>query len=66
VVDGDDRLVGMITLGDIAAKTFDEEIDVAQSLGGISEPAEPDRSGQSRAGGRSSMTKEELEKAVGR
>lgn len=49
VVDGADRLVGMITLGDIAAKTSDEEIDVAQSLGEISEPAEPDRRGRAAA-----------------
>jgi len=51
VVDEDERLVGMVTLGDIAAKTDDEGMDVAQSLGDISEPAEPDRSGQSRASG---------------
>lgn len=51
VVDGQEHLVGIITLGDIAAKSDDEEMDVAQSLGDISEPAEPDRSSQSRASG---------------
>lgn len=51
VVDAQDRLVGIISLGDIAAKTSDEEMDVAGSLGDISEPAEPDRSGNSSASG---------------
>ena len=51
VVDRKEHLVGIITLGDIAAKTSDEEMDVAQSLGEISEPASPDRSSQSRASG---------------
>lgn len=51
VVDGQEHLVGIITLGDIAAKSDDEEMDVAQSLGDISEPAEPDRSSQSKASG---------------
>jgi CBS domain-containing protein len=51
VVDRKAHLVGIITLGDIAAKTSDEEMDVAQSLGEISEPASPDRSSQSRASG---------------
>ncbi len=51
VVDGEEHLVGIITLGDIAAKSDDEEMDVAQSLGDISEPAEPDRSSQSKASG---------------
>jgi CBS domain-containing protein len=45
VVDGNQRLVGIVTLGDIAAKGADEEIDVGTSLGDISSPAEPDRSG---------------------
>lgn len=45
VVDGNQRLVGIITLGDIAAKGPEDEIDVAMSLGEISSPAEPDRSG---------------------
>jgi CBS domain-containing protein len=45
VVDGNQRLVGIVTLGDIAAKGADEEVDVGTSLGDISSPAEPDRSG---------------------
>ena len=51
VVDGDEHLVGMITIGDIAAKAKNEDRDVGQSLSEISEPAEPDRSGQSKASG---------------
>ena len=49
VLDGQDRLVGIISLGDIAAKDPDEDADVAASLGNISLPAEPDRSSQSQA-----------------
>lgn len=44
VVDGNDRLVGIVSLGDIAAKDTGDELDVAQSLGNISTPAAPDRS----------------------
>ena len=44
VVDGNQKLVGIVTLGDIAAKNPDDEVDVAMSLGDISSPAEPDRS----------------------
>jgi CBS domain-containing protein len=51
VVDAEQRLVGIITLGDIAAKDPDDEGDVAMSLGDISSPAEPDRSNQSSASG---------------
>lgn len=51
VVDREEHLVGIITLGDIAAKSDNEEMDVAQSLGEISEPASPDRSSQSKASG---------------
>ncbi len=51
VVDSQDRLVGIVTLGDIAAKSPVDEGEVAASLGDISEPAEPDRSGESRARG---------------
>jgi CBS domain-containing protein len=51
VIDQQKRLVGMITIGDIAAKDPDDDVDVAMSLGDISEPAEPDRSGQSEASG---------------
>lgn len=44
VVDGNQRLVGIVSLGDIAAKNPGDEADVAMSLGDISSPAEPDRS----------------------
>lgn len=44
VVDGNQRLVGIVSLGDIAAKDTEDEADVAMSLGDISSPAEPDRS----------------------
>jgi CBS domain-containing protein len=44
VVDENQRLVGIVTLGDIAAKGAEEEADVGTSLGDISSPAEPDRS----------------------
>jgi hypothetical protein len=40
-----------VTLGDIADKDAENEIDVATSLADISSPAEPDRSGQSQASG---------------
>ncbi len=55
VVDRNDRLVGIVSLGDIAAKQAASEPQahhqVGQSLGDISEPAEPDRSHQSQASG---------------
>jgi len=51
VVDGQERLVGIVTIGDIASKDPDDELDLAMSLGDISEPAEPDRSSQSKASG---------------
>jgi CBS domain-containing protein len=44
VVDGGQRIVGIVSLGDIAAKNPEDEADVAMSLGDISSPAEPDRS----------------------
>ena len=44
VVDGNGRLIGIVSLGDIAAKNPEDEADVAMSLGDISSPAEPDRS----------------------
>lgn len=44
VVDGQQQLVGIITLGDIAAKGVEDEDEVAESLSEISAPAEPDRS----------------------
>jgi len=48
VVDGNDKLVGIVSLGDVAAKTPEEEEDIALSLGDISTPAEPDRSGSGK------------------
>jgi len=51
VVDNQDRLVGIVTLGDVAAKQPQQHGQVASSLGGISQPAEPDRSSQSQASG---------------
>ena len=49
VLDRDKQLVGMLTLGDMATKT--NEKTAAQTLESISEPAAPDRSGQSQASG---------------
>lgn len=43
VLDGDERLIGIVSLGDIAAKDPADEQDIALSLGDISSPAEPDR-----------------------
>ena len=43
VVDAQDRLIGILSLGDIAAKGPDGNADVANSLGDISSPSEPDR-----------------------
>lgn len=51
VLDREEKLVGMLSLGDIAAKGGDDEEDIAISLGDISSPAEPDRSNQSQASG---------------
>ncbi len=48
VVDADERLVGILTLGDIAAKSPEDDSDVAASLGEISTPAEPDLAGPGR------------------
>jgi CBS domain-containing protein len=45
VVDAQERLVGIVSLGDVAAKGVGDELDVAASLGDISEPAAPDRAG---------------------
>ena len=50
VVDDNQRLVGIVSLGDIAAKNPEDEVDVAMSLGDISTPAEPDRSGPAQGG----------------
>lgn len=51
VVDNQDHLVGIVSLGDIAVKSPEEQDDLALSLGDISSPAEPDRCGQSQASG---------------
>ena len=56
VVDDNQRLIGIVTLGDIAAKNPEDEADVAMSLGDISSPAEPDRSGESQAQSSKSTT----------
>ena len=45
VVDGKQRLVGIVTIGDIAAKDRNDDAEVAESLGDISSPAAPDRNG---------------------
>jgi CBS-domain-containing membrane protein len=51
VVDSQQRLVGIVSLGDIADKDPENQEDVGVSLGDISSPAQPDRSGQSQASG---------------
>ena len=43
VVDAKQRLVGIVTIGDIAAKDRNDGAEVAESLGDISSPAAPDR-----------------------
>lgn len=50
VVNRDKHLVGMVTLGDIATKTH--RSDVGDTLGDISEPVAPQRSGVSAASGK--------------
>jgi CBS domain-containing protein len=49
VVDDNQRLVGILSLGDVAAK--DLTADTSTTLKTISTPAEPDRSGTSKAAG---------------
>lgn len=44
VVDGSQKLVGIVSIGDIAAKDRNNDADVAESLGDISSPAAPDKS----------------------
>jgi CBS domain-containing protein len=44
VVDQQDRLVGIVSIGDIANKSARDNAEVGDSLGDISSPAEPDRS----------------------
>ena len=43
--------MGIVTIGDIAAKDPAEDAEVGKSLGDISSPARPDRSSQSQASG---------------
>jgi CBS domain-containing protein len=43
VMDRQERLVGMVSLGDIATKSADEN-EVKDTLEGISQPSQPDRS----------------------
>ena len=50
VMDRQQHVVGILSLGDIAAKV--SGADASEALEGISEPAEPDRSGNSQASGR--------------
>jgi CBS domain-containing protein len=52
VVDKQEKLVGIVSLGDIADKDPEDESSLASSLGDISSPAQPDRSGQSQASGK--------------
>jgi CBS domain-containing protein len=49
IVDHDRKLVGVISLGDLAAKG--DAHDASEALRDISTPSEPDRSGQSAASG---------------
>lgn len=51
VVDRERRLVGMVSLGDLATKAEEADDEAADALRGISEPSEPNRSGQSAASG---------------
>jgi CBS domain-containing protein len=59
VVDDNQRLVGIVSLGDIAAKSVEEEADVGTSLGDISSPAEPDRS---ESGGKQSQSQSQSQR----
>jgi CBS domain-containing protein len=43
VVDAQQRLVGIVSIGDIASKVRNDDAEVAESLGDISSPAAPDR-----------------------
>ncbi len=49
VLDRDKRLVGIVSLGDLAAKG--DQAQAGEALADISEPARPNRSGQSAASG---------------
>ena len=43
VLDGERRLVGIVSLGDLAVRQNGQHIDVDGALRGISSPSEPDR-----------------------
>ncbi|MBI1188671.1 MAG: CBS domain-containing protein [Alphaproteobacteria bacterium] len=43
VLDGNRRLVGMISLGDLATRCEDESISIEHALARISQPSRPDR-----------------------
>ncbi len=43
VVDAKQKLVGIVSIGDIASKDRNDDAEVAESLGDISSPAAPDR-----------------------
>jgi CBS domain-containing protein len=43
VVGDDQKLVGIVSIGDIAAKDRNDDAELVESLGDISSPAEPDR-----------------------
>jgi CBS domain-containing protein len=49
VVDREKHLVGMVSLGDVAVKADRDQ--AGEALAGVSQPAEPDRSGTSAASG---------------
>lgn len=49
IVDRNHRLVGIVALGDLAVKA--DAAEAGQTLGAVSEPAQPDRSHQSAASG---------------
>lgn len=51
VLDRDRHVVGILSIGDVAAKAGSSDADVGEALSGISEPAEPDRSNLSAASG---------------
>ena len=55
VVDADDQLIGIVSIGDIAAKGTGGHASVGGSLGAISSPAEPDRSSSLSATGSASV-----------
>ncbi len=51
VLDRQKHVVGILSIGDVAAKAATSDADVGETLSGISEPAEPDRSNLSAPSG---------------